>query len=75
MKRTAFERRMDRFEELKRSEAAGEVADSMDVRLKLIERMKAGELTLEQVQDELKRIKRNAKKVGKVTRTQAFRRG
>lgn len=75
MKRTRFEARIDKREELKRSEAAGEVADSMEVRVALIERMHKGELTLQQVQDELKRIKRNAKKNGKVTRAEAFNRG
>lgn len=75
MNRTRFEARIDKRDELKRSEAAGEVADSMEVRVALIERMHKGELTLQQVQEELKRIKRNAKKNGKVTRAQAFNRG
>lgn len=59
---------------VRQAEADGEVADSMEVRLALIARMKAGELTLEQVQAELKRIKRAAKKAGKLTRAQAYRR-
>ena len=54
-------------------ESEGAVADSMDVRLALIKRMDAGELTLEQVQAELARIKRGAKKAGKITRAQAYR--
>ena len=58
-----------------KAEVAGEVADSLDVRMELIKRMHAGELTLPDVQRELARIKRDAKKNGKITRTQAWRRG
>lgn len=54
------------------AEAAGEVADSLDVRKALIARMHAGELTLAEVQAELARIKRNAKRNGQITRNQAF---
>lgn len=57
------------------AEAAGEIADSMDVRKALISRMDAGELTLEQVQAELKKIKRGAKAAGKTTRAGAYRHG
>lgn len=53
-------------------EAEGKVADSMDVRRALIAKMDAGEMTLEQVQAELARIKRGAHKSGKITRNQAF---
>lgn len=62
-----------RNEHIKAQEAAGNVADSMDVRRALIARMDAGGLTLEQVQAELKRIKRHAKRSGQVTRAQAWR--
>lgn len=61
-----------RLEQQKAEEAAGNVADSMDVRLALIAKMDAGEMTLDQAQAELKRIKRNAKKDGKITRAQAY---
>lgn len=57
------------------SEAEGEVADSMDVRRALIAKMHSGEMTLEQVQAELKRIQRGAKAKGQVTRAQAYSRG
>lgn len=57
------------------AEAAGKVADSMDVRLSLVKRMHAGELTLDQMKSELNRIIRGAKKAGKITRNQAFIRG
>lgn len=66
-------KRREGLERLRKAEAAGRVADSMDVRMALVARMRAGELTLEQVQAELKRIKRSSNAIGKVTRTQAFR--
>lgn len=61
-----------RVEHQKACEDDGVVADSMAVRLALIARMDAGELTLEQVQAELKRIKRGAAAAGKITRAQAY---
>ena len=64
----------ERMRNLRQAEADGVVADSLEVRKALILRMEAGELTLEQVQAELKRIKRGAKAAGKITRTQALRR-
>lgn len=69
----AFWRAQERKDNLRKAEAEGIVADSMEVRKELIRRMDAGELTLYQVQAELAKIKRNAKKSGKVTRNQAWR--
>lgn len=57
---------------IKEAEAAGEVADSMAVRTALMERVHAGEITLEAAQAELKRIKSSARRNGKITRDQAF---
>ena len=57
----------------RQAETDGRVADSMEVRLALIARMDAGELTLAEVQAELKRIKRKAKANGQITRAQAYR--
>lgn len=74
-RRTRFEASMDKRAALKNAEQSGQVADSLDVRMELIKRMHAGELTLEQVQTELKAIKRGAKKKGLLTRSQAFSRG
>jgi hypothetical protein len=73
--RTRFEASMDKRKALGDAEAAGMVADSAEVRIALMQRLKAGELTLAEVQAELKRIKRQAKKNGKITRSQAFSRG
>ncbi len=59
---------------VREAEQAGEVADSMDVRMALIARVSAGEITLEQAQAELARIKRQATKNGKTTRGRVYRR-
>lgn len=75
MRRTRFEAALDKRAHTNECEARGLVADSKEVRMDLIRRMDAGELTLDQVQDELKRIKRNAKKNGQLTREQAYRQG
>ena len=58
---------------LKEADASGQVADSMEVRKALMERVHKGVITLEQAQAELAKIKRGAKAAGKVTRAQAFR--
>lgn len=68
-------RRREKLDAVTRAEASGHVADSMDVRRALLSRMHAGELTLAEVQAELKRIKRGAKKNGQITRAQAYSRG
>lgn len=57
------------------AEKDGVVADSIEVRMALMEQVHSGERTLESVQAELKKIKRGAKKNGQVTRQQAFSRG
>jgi hypothetical protein len=73
--RTAFEASIDKKDALKEAEKAGIVADSREVRLALMVRVDSGEITLEQAQAELKKIKSGAKKAGKVTRAQAYSRG
>lgn len=70
---TRFERQMANREAHKKAEAAGEVADSMKVRKALMERVHSGEITLEQAQAELAKIKRNAKRNGLKTRDQFYR--
>lgn len=62
----------DRRDHQKQREAEGAVADSMDVRLALMARVHAGEITLVEAQSQLKRIKSSAKKNGQITRNQAF---
>jgi len=75
MSRTRFEASLDKKRNMKECEEAGIVADSEDVRLALMKKVWLGKCTLEEVQAELKAIKRNAKKNGLITRTQAFNRG
>jgi len=58
---------------IKQAESEGKVADSMDYRKALMERVHSGEITLEAAQAELKRTKRNAGKNGKTTRSSVFR--
>jgi len=53
-------------------EAEGVVADSMDVRRALMIRVHAGEITLEEAQAQLKKIKNGAKRNGQITRNQAY---
>ena len=73
-RRMKWEAVMDKQDAIKKAEASGQVADSLDVRMALIERMDKGEMTLTEVQAELKRIKRGAKKAGKETRSQVWSR-
>ena len=68
---TEFER-AKRFDQLREAEKAGRVADSLDVRMALMERVRLGEITLKSAQDELAKIKRTAKRNGQITRNQAF---
>lgn len=67
--------RLRKLGALKDAEARGEVADSMNVRRALIARVAAGELTGEQAQAELARVKREAKRQGKTTRSRVYREG
>jgi hypothetical protein len=62
-----------KIENQRAAEAEGKVADSLEVRMALLERVRTGEITLETAQADLKRIRRGAKKAGKITRAQAYR--
>jgi len=73
--RTKFEAAIDKRRAVKTAEAAGQIADSMEVRKGLIERIQSGEITLQDAQSELAKIKRTANRQGKLTRAQAFSRG
>jgi len=72
-RRDARTARYDKREAIKTAEAAGQVADSIEARVAIVKRMEAGEITLAEGQAELKRLKRNAKKNGQVTRSQVWR--
>jgi hypothetical protein len=65
-------RSRQKLDAVKAAEAEGKVADSMDYRMALMERVHKGEITLEQAQAELKKVKRNAKKNGMTTRNSVF---
>lgn len=75
MSRTRFEASLDKMIAREEAEVAGQVADSGEVRLALMQRVHSGEITLEQAQAELKKIKRDGKKAGLMTRAQAYSRG
>ncbi len=75
MERTRFEASIVKRAAVKDAEASGLVADSMDVRRALIDRMDKGEITPAQAQAQLKTIQRGAKRAGLLTRAQAFSRG
>ena len=75
MSRTRFEAAMDKRRAQRADEAAGKVADSHSVRLAILARFKAGEITLAQAQAELKRIKAKAQSIGLKTRAQAYNGG
>ena len=68
----AFTRNLERRRAMKNAEASGQVADSLEVRMAIMKRVEAGEITLPEAQAELARIKRGAKAAGKITRNQAF---
>lgn len=69
------ERHRRKMQNVRAADESGQIADSMEVRLDIVRRMKAGEITLAEGQAELAAIKRGAKRAGKVTRAQAYRRG
>ena len=73
MANTRYDRWRLRRAAMKQAEADGKVADSMEVRMALMKRVHNGEITLEDAQSELARVKRNAKKNGLMTREQASR--
>lgn len=75
MSRDRLEANRDKRRNVITNEAEGKVADSLDVRMVLMEKVRSGECTLAEVQKELKKIKRNAKKNGQITRSQAFNAG
>ncbi len=75
MKGDHFWTNIEKRAAVKKAEASGEIADSMEYRKSLVEKMKRGEMTLEQIQSELAKTQRAAKRNGKMTRAEAYRRG
>ncbi|EHY2065451.1 hypothetical protein LGC26_003442 [Escherichia coli] len=75
MRRSSWDTRLDKRVNIEKLEEQGLIADSMEVRRSLVERVMRGEITPEQSREELKRIQRNAKRNGLKTRNQAWREG
>ena len=67
------DRRLDKRVALQVAEELGIVADSSELRASLVAKIHSGEMTIEQVQAELRKVKRNAKKNGLKTRDQIWR--
>ncbi|MDH0705337.1 MULTISPECIES: hypothetical protein [Pseudomonas] len=68
-----YDRRIDKRVALQIAEEQGIVADSTELRQALVAKLQSGEMTIQQVQDELRKVKREAKKNGKKTREQIWR--
>lgn len=75
MRHSSWDARLDKRVNIEKLEEQGLIADSMEVRRSLVERVMRGEITPEQSREELKRIQRNAKRNGLKTRNQAWREG
>lgn len=71
-RRDRFTASMEKRKAVEEAEKNGTIADSNEVRMKLMEQVKSGEKTLKEVQTELAQIKRNAKRNGKQTKNQIF---
>ena len=71
----SFESVLRKRTAIQQAEKEGSIADSQEVRIELMRKLSSGEMTLAEVQAELKKIKRGAKKAGKITRSQAWSRG
>lgn len=70
-----FMRLIEKSYAVERDEKEGLIADSREVIIELVKKVKSGEITLEDAQKQLRKIQRNAKKNGKITRAQAYKRG
>ena len=80
MTRTMFERAMDRRRNLRAEEAAGNIADSLEYRMFLMEKVRNREISLEEAQRQLRgtqerETQKTAEKQGKLTRDKAYRNG
>jgi hypothetical protein len=60
-----------RWQRIRAAEDAGVVADSTEARAEIVDRIKSGELTLDEGQAMLRRIQRDAHKNGMVTQHEA----
>lgn len=72
-RRTRWEAGIDKARAVAKAQQDGIVADSDSVRVEIVKRIKAGEITLAEGQAELKRIQRDARRCGMKTRSQVWR--
>ncbi len=72
-RRDWYDRRMDKRVALQIAEEQGIVADSSEFRASPGAKIHSGEMTIDQVQAELRKVKREAKKNGLKTREQIWR--
>lgn len=72
-RRDWYDRRIDKRVALELAEEQGLVADSTELRAALVAKVHSGEMTIEQAQAELRKVKREAKKNGLKTRDQIWR--
>lgn len=70
-----FERAMDRRRNLRAEETAGNIADSLEYRMSLMEKVRNREISLEEAQRQLRETQKTAEKQGKLTRDKAYRNG
>ena len=65
--------RRDKIAAIAKAETEGLVADSREVRWRLVSAVMSGEMTLQEANDELGRVKRTARSKGLKTRAQIRR--
>ena len=74
MSRTRYEASLDKRRAVEQAEENGDIVDSMKARLALMAKVKSGEITLGEAQLALKKLKREGKKRGLLTREQVYSR-
>jgi len=74
MSRTRYEASLDKRRAVEQAEENGDIVDSMEARLALMAKVESGEIPLEEAQLALKKLKREGKKRGLLTRQQVYSR-
>lgn len=72
-RRDWYDRRIDKRVAVQIAEEQGLIADSAEFRTSLMLRVQSKEITIQEAQEELRIVKRDAKKNGKKTRDQVWR--
>lgn len=68
-------KRRDKLNAVRKAEREGKIADSLPVRKAILDKVFAGQLTLEEAQQEMNRLKSTAKKKGLLTTEQVWVQG